>query len=50
MNNLILFVNQFLSYIILMAIIVVVGAAGFTIGVKTRKKETDDADAEASDN
>ncbi len=37
MNNLILFVNQFLSYIVVMAIIVVVGAIGFIIGVKWRK-------------
>ena len=37
MNNLILFLNSFLSYIVLMAIIVAVGAIGFTIGVKWRK-------------
>ena len=37
MNNAILFFNQFISYIVLMAIIVAVGAAGFAIGVKWRK-------------
>ncbi|MBO4337595.1 MAG: hypothetical protein J5842_05950 [Lachnospiraceae bacterium] len=46
MNNLILFVNQFLSYILLMAIIVVVGAIGFTVGVKTRKTPEGEADGE----
>ncbi len=39
MNNLILFVNSFLSYIVLMAIIVAVGAVGFTVGVKWRKSK-----------
>ena len=34
MDNFILFFNQFLSYILLMAIIVAVGAVGFVIGVK----------------
>ena len=37
MNNLILFTNQFLSYLLLMAIIVAVGAIGFVVGVKWRK-------------
>ncbi|MCR5338811.1 MAG: hypothetical protein K6E75_09645 [Lachnospiraceae bacterium] len=37
MNNLILFVNQFLSYILVMAIIVIIGGIGFVIGVKWRK-------------
>ncbi len=47
MNNLILFLNQFLSYILLMAIIVAVGAVGFTVGVKWRKAK--DAAAAASE-
>ena len=48
MNNLILFLNTFLSYIVLMAIIVAVGAIGFTIGVKWRKAK--DAKAAAEEN
>ena len=46
MNNFILFLNQFLSYILLMAIIVAVGAIGFVIGVKWRKAK--DAKAAAA--
>ncbi|MCR5281947.1 MAG: hypothetical protein K6E18_01115 [Lachnospiraceae bacterium] len=53
MNNLILFLNQFISYIVLMAIIVVVGAIGFAVGVKWWKSNeaktsaaADDTDAE----
>ena len=37
MDNLILFLNQFLSYILLMVIIVAVGGAGLAAGIKWRK-------------
>ncbi len=47
MNNLILFLNSFLSYILLMVIIVAVGAIGFTVGVKWRRAK--DAKAAAQD-
>ena len=46
MDNLILFVNQFLSYILLMAIIAAVGGAGLFVGIKWRKAK----DATAEDN
>ena len=47
MQNFILFTNQFLSYILLMAIIVVVGAIGFFVGVKWRKAKDAKAAVEA---
>lgn len=37
MNNLILFVNSFLSYILLMVVIAIVAALGFFVGLKWRK-------------
>ena len=44
MNNLILFVNTFLSYIVLMIVIAVVAALGFWAGSIWRKsKKTKDA-------
>lgn len=44
MNNLILFVNSFLSYILLMVVIVVVAALGFFAGSIWRKsKNAEDA-------
>ena len=46
MENLILFTNQFLSYILLMAIIVVVGGIGFFVGVKWRNAKDAKAAAE----
>lgn len=47
MNNLILFVNTFLSYILLMAIIVVVMAVGCILGLKWKKIK--DAEAVPAD-
>ena len=46
-ENAILFFNQFLSYILLMAIIVVVGGIGFFVGVKWRKAKDAKAAAES---
>lgn len=44
MNNLILFVNSFLSYILLFVIIVIVAGIAMSIGITMRKK----ADAKAA--
>lgn len=41
------FFNTFLSYIVLMAIILVVAACGFTIGLFLRKKKNQKAVAES---
>lgn len=48
MNNLILFLNSFFSYIVLMAVIVCVAAAGMFVGIKcwkikAAKEETQEA-------
>lgn len=39
MSNLTLFVNSFLSYLLLMAIIAVIAGAAIFIGIKARKKK-----------
>ena len=39
MNNLILFVNSFLSYLLLMLIIVVIAGVAVFIGIKMRKNK-----------
>lgn len=39
MNNLILFVNSFLSYLLVMAVIVVLAGVGLFIGIKARKSK-----------
>ena len=39
MNNLILFINSFLSYLALMAVIVVLAGIAIFIGIKMRKKK-----------
>ena len=39
MNNLILFVNTFLSYIVLMIVIAIVAALGFFVGSIWRKSK-----------
>lgn len=39
MNNLILFVNAFLSYLLVMAVIVVLAGVGIFIGIKARKSK-----------
>ncbi len=49
MNNAILFLNQFISYIVLMAIIVAVGAAGFAVGVKWWKSNEAKTAAQTDD-
>ncbi len=43
MNNLILFVNTFLSYIVLMVVIAVVAALGFWAGSIWRKSSAKEA-------
>lgn len=57
MNNLILFANTFLSYIVVMAVIVVVAAVACVIGISWRKAKDasaqltanlDEADADAA--
>ncbi len=47
MNNLILFLNSFFSYIVLMAVIVCVAAAGMFVGIKCWK--TKDAKEETQE-
>lgn len=47
MINLILFVNSFLSYILLMIVIVIVATVGFIIGLKWRKAKEIKVVAEA---
>ena len=39
MNNLILFVNSFLSYLLLMAVIVILAGIAVFIGIKLRKNK-----------
>ena len=39
MSNLILFINSFLSYLVLMAVIVVLAAVAVFIGITMRKKK-----------
>ncbi|MGL5259835.1 MAG: hypothetical protein ACRC7V_06965 [Lachnospiraceae bacterium] len=38
-NNLIAFLNMFLSYVLLLAIIVVIAGIGMVVGTKLRKKK-----------
>ena len=40
MDNLILFLNSFLSYLLVMAVIVVLGGVAIFIGIKLRKNKT----------
>jgi uncharacterized protein (UPF0333 family) len=47
MNNLILFVNSFLSYILLFVIIVIVAGIAMSIGITMRKKSDAKAALEA---
>lgn len=50
MNNLILFVNSFLSYLLLMAVIVVIAGIAVFAGIKMRRRKTEQLaakDAEA---
>jgi hypothetical protein len=49
MNNLILFLNEFLSYILLMIIIVAVAAVAMFIGIKWRKAKDAKAALEEGD-
>lgn len=39
MNNLVLFINSFLSYLVLMAVIVVLAGVAIFIGITMRKKK-----------
>ncbi len=48
MNNFILFLNSFLSYLLLFAIIVVVAGIAMFIGIKMRKKKNAEEQAAAS--
>lgn len=47
MDNLILFFNSFFSYVLLMAVIVVVAGAGIFIGTKMRKRNNEKSVTEA---
>lgn len=38
MNNLILFINSFLSYLLVALVIVILGAIAITIGITMRKR------------
>lgn len=46
MNNLILFLNSFLSYLLLMAVIVVLGGIAIFIGIKLRKNKNKQLEGE----
>lgn len=56
MNNLIAFINTFLSYIVVMAVIVVVAAVACAIGIAWRKAKdaklapVDGTDSQATEN
>ena len=41
MGNLILFLNSFLSYLLVMAVVVVVAGVGIFIGIKMRKRNNE---------
>lgn len=47
MSNLILFINSFLSYLLLMAVIVVLAGIAVFIGIKMRKRSNDKSAVEA---
>lgn len=47
MANLILFINSFLSYLLVMAVIVVLAGAAVFIGIKMRKRSNEKSAAEA---
>lgn len=46
MNNLILFLNSFLSYLLLMAVVVVLGGVAIFIGIKLRKNKNKQLEGE----
>ncbi len=46
MNNLILFLNSFLSYLLVMAVIVVLGGIAIFIGIKPRKNKNKQLEGE----
>ena len=47
MANLILFINSFLSYLLVMAVIVVLAGVAVFIGIKMRKRSNEKSAAEA---
>lgn len=47
MDNLILFLNSFFSYVLVMAVIVVVAGVGGFIGIKMRKRNNEKTVTEA---
>lgn len=47
MDNLILFLNSFLSYLLLMAVIVVLAGVAIFIGITMRKRSNEKAAVEA---
>ena len=47
MDNLILFINSFLSYLLVMAVVVVLGAIAIFIGIKLRKRKNAEHSAAA---
>lgn len=46
MGNLILFVNSFVSYLLLMAVIVIIAGVAVFIGIKMRKSKNSKEEAE----
>lgn len=48
MGNAVLFVNSFLSYLLLMAVIVVIAGVAIFIGIRMRKKKNEQSKQEAS--
>ncbi|MCI8924524.1 MAG: hypothetical protein HFI45_11135 [Lachnospiraceae bacterium] len=47
MSNLILFFNSFLSYLLVLAVIVVLAGIGIFIGIKMRKRNNEKSAVEA---
>ncbi len=47
MSNLVLFINSFLSYLLVMAVIVVLAGIGIFIGIKLRKRNNQKSEAKA---
>ncbi len=47
MSNLILFINSFLSYLLVMAVVVILAGIGIFIGIKLRKRNNEKSEAGA---
>ena len=48
MENLILFINSFLSYLLVVAVVAVLGAIAIFIGIKLRKRKNAELSAAAA--